>query len=251
MSKSICRDNPSLIRIKSISIAVVFLFICNGALAAEELTLQQKEARSYRAKGLEYQNAADLVAAASFYQKAVALDPFYAAAYNDLAVVYEATGKTELAKGLYLKAIEVDPAFLSAYANLAIVYEQERDLEKAAYYWRKRAELGGPDEPWTRKAQRRLSDIQAVLSGNPIEEDREEQVLKLGREVELEKSLLAQGAKGNKALASQDLMKARRLYKQGREVEALKVAFDAQQMDPSNTEIEEFLTKLSTRLLSR
>jgi len=253
MGKPSRKINSILIKIIFIGIAVVFLFNFAVALAAQELTTQQKEARAYRVKGIEYQNAGDLVAASAFYQKAITLDPFYAVAYNDLGIIYEAGGERGRAKDLYLKALEVDPNLLAAYANLAIICEEERDLKKAVYYWQKRAELGNPDEPWTIKAKNRLADIELVLSDNPVRETREKQVITIGQEAESEKAFLAQGSKkqGDKALAKQYLKKAKRLYKQGKEVDALKIAFDAQQMDPSNKEIEDFLNKLSTRLLSR
>jgi Tfp pilus assembly protein PilF len=43
------------------------------------------------------------------WQKAVELDPSYAAAYNDLAVAYEHEGDLSKAKDAYEKALKIEP----------------------------------------------------------------------------------------------------------------------------------------------
>jgi Tfp pilus assembly protein PilF len=43
------------------------------------------------------------------WEKAVELDPTYAAAYNDLAVAYEHEGQLEKARQAYDKALELEP----------------------------------------------------------------------------------------------------------------------------------------------
>ncbi len=43
------------------------------------------------------------------WEKAVEVDPTYAAAYNDLAVAYEHEGQLEKARKAYEKALELDP----------------------------------------------------------------------------------------------------------------------------------------------
>jgi Tfp pilus assembly protein PilF len=43
------------------------------------------------------------------WEKAVELDPKYAAAYNDLAIAYEHEGQLEKARKAYDKALELDP----------------------------------------------------------------------------------------------------------------------------------------------
>src|SRR5260221_1646873 len=43
------------------------------------------------------------------WEKAVDLDPTYAAAYNDLAIAYEHEGQLEKARKAYEKAIELSP----------------------------------------------------------------------------------------------------------------------------------------------
>jgi type IV pilus assembly protein PilF len=43
------------------------------------------------------------------WEKAVEIDPTYAAAYNDLAVAYEHEGQLEKARKAYEKALELEP----------------------------------------------------------------------------------------------------------------------------------------------
>ena len=43
------------------------------------------------------------------WEKAVEIDPTYAAAYNDLAIAYEHEGQLDKARKAYEKALELDP----------------------------------------------------------------------------------------------------------------------------------------------
>ena len=43
------------------------------------------------------------------WEKAVQIDPTYAAAFNDLAVAYEHEGQLDKARKAYEKAIEIEP----------------------------------------------------------------------------------------------------------------------------------------------
>jgi len=220
----------------------------------KNLSKLQKEARDYRAQGLEYQRIGNLEAAMSLYQKAIQLDPSYSVAYNDLGIMYEANGLIDRAEEAYLKSIKIDPNYLSAYTNLALLYENKRDLNKAAFYWQKRAELGSPDDSWVQKAKQRLEDIRLVLSSKPFEDSREKEVVGLLKDVTVKKSILKKDKKDkkdNKQLAKDCFEKAKLRLKKGDEVTALKLAIDAGQLDPTNREIEEFTDKIQERLLSR
>lgn len=214
----------------------------------ESLSSVQREARAYHQQGLEYQSKGELDTAIALYQKAIVLDPLYAVAYNDAGIIYEARSEPERAEEAYLKALSIDPQLLSAYSNLAMFYESNRDLGKAAYYWEKRASLGLAGDPWTQKAQQRLKDIRTVLSDNPQEDRRQQEVMDLTSMVLSNKALLK---KDNKAQARSYLDKARELYNKGDDVTALKTAIDAELLDSKNDEIKEFVNKLQTRVLSR
>jgi superkiller protein 3 len=225
----------------------LFTFTLGICAQKVELTELQNQARLYRNQGLEKQQTGDLEGAMQLYQKAVALDPFYAVAYNDLGIVYEAKGLIDRAEESYLQATKLDPFYLSAYSNLALLYEGKRDLNKAAFYWEKRVKLGAPDDSWTLKAKQRLNDIQLVTEGMG-EGAREQEVISLIKDVASQKDLKK---KDNKALARAYFEKAKLNYKKGDEVTAFREAINAQQLDPNNKEIQEFITKIQKRLLSK
>jgi Flp pilus assembly protein TadD len=212
-----------------------------------ELTELQKQARDYRKQGLEMQNLGNLDAAASFYQKALQLDPGYVVPYNDLGVIYEAAGAIDRAEESYFKAIQINPKYLSPYSNLALLYENKRDLQKAAVYWKKRADLGAPEEAWTQKALQRFKDINVVVEGKPLD-TREKEVIGLTKDILNQKALEKES---NPELAKTKFKKALIYFNKGDDVSALREAVDAQILDPDNPEIEEFVEKVQKRLLSK
>jgi len=177
---------------KIILIANCFIFLfASYLLAADKVGKAQmdrlggldQQARLYRLEGVKLQDAGDIDSALKLYQKAAELDPGYTDVFNDLGIIYEAQSQLDRAEESYLKAINLDPYFLASYTNLALLYENKRELEKAAYYWKKRAELGNPDDPWTLKAERRLEDVNLILSQNPIMDIREQEINDFTREV--------------------------------------------------------------------
>jgi len=214
----------------------------------KDLSEFQKQARFYREQGLQLQRLGQIDEASTFYQKAVELDPSYAAAYNDLGVIYEIQGSSEQAEAAYLKAVKIDSYLLSAYANLALFYESKRDLKKALFYWHKRAALGLPDDPWTQKARKRADDI-GMVSADASLQFREQEVVDLVKDVLLEKASLMKG--DGQTLAAAHFQRAKALYKKGKALAALREAVNAQQLDPANTEFEEFIDKIRTNYLSR
>ena len=57
------------------------------------------------------------------WQRAVALDPTYAAAYNNLAIAYEHEGDFEKARQAYEKAAELDPGNMMIRQNFDLFRE--------------------------------------------------------------------------------------------------------------------------------
>ena len=124
-------------------------------IAVAELSLRE-EAPIYRAQGYDAQQRGDMIEARSAYQKAVALDPGYAAPHNDLGVLFEQEGRLEEAEVAYRRALTLDPNYPEPHANLAMLYERMGQPEKAAYHWKRRYEMGDAHEPGTRRARERL-----------------------------------------------------------------------------------------------
>ncbi len=210
----------------------------------DTLNMLQNEARMYREKGLELQNAGDIASAMSLYQKAIELDPTYALPYNDLGIIFESKGMLDRAEESYVRAIKIDPKLLSAYTNLAMLYENKRQLNKALNYWRKRFELGDPLDPWTRRAQQRVKDIQAITGNSPYD-PKEEQVIAMMKEMQDAEK------KDKKTLSKYYFKKAKATYDKGDKVGAFKQAVDAMQLDPSNKDIKEFVDRVQGTLLAQ
>jgi superkiller protein 3 len=67
------------------------------------------------------------------WQKAVQLDPTYAAAWNNLAIAYEHEGKFEDAKKAYEKALELDPKNVMIRQNYDLFKEiNDRTKKRSA-----------------------------------------------------------------------------------------------------------------------
>lgn len=216
-------------------------------LSSNKLPELQAMARAYRQQGLVYQKAGNLTEARSNYEKAILTDPFYVVAFNDLGVVAETEGNPQEAEGYYLRCIQIDPEFMNAYSNLALLYEGQRDLKKAASFWEKRIELGSPQDPWTEKARKRLSDINLVL-GKKFDDSKEREISDLAIETADQKALLRED---DTAAANAYFEKAKKHYQRGDITRAHKEAIDAMQLDPNNRQISDFVDKLQLRLLSR
>ena len=217
-----------------------------GENVEDELTLLQRQARLYRADGLRLQKMGNLNGALGMYQKAAEIDPSYAAVFNDIGVVYEAKGDLDKAETSYLRAIKIDPNFLSVYSNLGALYESRRELEKAAYYWQKRASFGLAHDPWTKRARKHVQDISVALGGPNAASEME--LIDLMKEVSSRKSHLQES---DKAQAAQYFEKAKRSYKKDDYPSAIKYATSALTLDPDNSEIEAFVSKVQIRALSK
>jgi Tfp pilus assembly protein PilF len=57
------------------------------------------------------------------WERAVAIDPTYAAAYNNLAVAYERTGEFDKAREAYERAVEIEPNNLMIQQNFDLFRE--------------------------------------------------------------------------------------------------------------------------------
>ncbi|MCK9572645.1 MAG: tetratricopeptide repeat protein [Candidatus Omnitrophica bacterium] len=215
--------------------------------ASDDLEEIQKQAKDYRAGGLEAQRMGNYEMALSLYQKAVYMDPDYADVYNDMGIIFEVQGETDRALESYYRAIKADPLCKDAYTNLALLYENKRDLVNAAACWQKRSELGELNDFWTQKAIARLKDIKMTTSDEPLQEAKEQNVLALMKDMSEYKEELG---KDDLALAKDYFQKAKNSFKAGDLARAIKEALDAQYLDPDNSEIEKFIEKVQTRALA-
>lgn len=210
----------------------------------DNLTELQKQARLYRNQGLGLQKVGDIDQAMSLYQKAIQLEPIYAVAYNDLGTVYEAKGLADQAEACYLQAITLDPHYLSPYSNLALLYENKRDLDKAYIYWKKRADLGLPSDPWTQKSRKRLEDLMQIIP-SLREKFIEEESVKLMKDTEEKKR--AQRLK-NTEEAKTHVEKANRLYAKQEYKKAIEELEAAISLNPNDEAISAKIDKIRAKM---
>lgn len=120
----------------------------------------KEAAKGYYQKGLRAQADSNDKEAINNFIRAVELDEKYAAAYNSLGIIYEQEGKPEKAEEMYLKAVSADARYYPAYSNLALFNENRKDFIKALEYWRKRVLYGDKNSEWTKRARRRVKELE-------------------------------------------------------------------------------------------
>ncbi len=89
--------------------ALATLFIVGVALAPALRADSRSEARAQVEFGIAVAQKGLWKEALFRWEKAIKLDPTYAAAYNNLAIAYEHEGEFEKAREAYEKAVELDP----------------------------------------------------------------------------------------------------------------------------------------------
>jgi len=125
--------------------------------------------KNLRRKGMDAQSQGEYEQAVRYYRKALKENPHYPVLHNDLGIVFERMGKTKKAEWHYHQALDEDPSYAKAYTNLAMLYESQGRLSDALTYWKRRSELGDPNDPWTQKASSRVRE----LAGRVEESSRE------------------------------------------------------------------------------
>jgi len=133
-------------------------------------------------------------AAVEAYERVVAIDPAYAAAWNNLGLLQHRMGRYERAQscyraaldaddsccqaafnlgslhedlndlptaiGWYRRALEMEPDYADAHFNLAGVLGKAGEGEAAALHWRRYLELD-LGSPWARIARSHLEEVEA------------------------------------------------------------------------------------------
>ena len=202
----------------------------------------QKQARDYRQEGLRLQKSGDMEGALNFFQKAIEIDPAYAAAYNDIGIIYESLGFADRAEAAYLEAIRLMPELTSPYSNLALLYEGQNRQEDAFIYWSKRAEAGPQDDPWKKKAQDSFNEL---LRANPEQKE---------KFIEIESNILINKVSEEKRLkkiedekrSEEYYLSSRKYYKNGDYLKALQDLEASLSLDPVNSEKIKFKDEIKS-----
>jgi Flp pilus assembly protein TadD len=88
----------------------------------------------YLSKYLKTRDQEDLQKSLAHFQKAIALDPGYASAYNGLGAAYSQAGDVEGAIRSWEKAVEINPDLAFALYNLGLASLRKGDKVKALEY---------------------------------------------------------------------------------------------------------------------
>src|SRR6476469_7291468 len=89
-----------------VALAITFLFVTVAAGFAADARTDAKAQVDF---GISVAQRGLWREAVYRWEKAVEIDPTYAAAFNDLAVAYEHEGQLDKARQAYEKALEVEP----------------------------------------------------------------------------------------------------------------------------------------------
>lgn len=113
--------------------------------------------------GLARAKAGDEVAATDYYQRATQVCTRCGPAWNELGVLGRRQGRFADAEQAYLRAIELQPDYAAAYYNLAVLYELYLPRpELALQNYERYLELGGAEagsgdvEKWVADLRRRV-----------------------------------------------------------------------------------------------
>ena len=74
----------------------------------------------FNSLGLSLKGQKKLDEAILCFQKAVDINPLYAEAYSNMAIVFQEQGDIDTAISLYHKALELDPNDINAYYNMGV-----------------------------------------------------------------------------------------------------------------------------------
>ena len=114
------------------AIALLMTMVFGGRGEAQETSQTQPGlAQEYYREGLFYGKQGKYVEAIVALEKAIALHPANADAYNALGVVYHRQNQTAKAQEYYLLAVEADPNHAKARTNLAMAYSDLQQYDKA------------------------------------------------------------------------------------------------------------------------
>src|SRR5581483_10344473 len=92
--------------------------------------------------GLLYQDRGSLDDAVKQFQRAIALDPSYVMAHNNLGVALMRTNRGDAAAAEFRVALQQDPRNVGSHYNLAIVADESGDAPTAVEQYRVFLRLG-------------------------------------------------------------------------------------------------------------
>jgi len=104
-----------------------------AGFAAPVAADRRDEAKAQVAFGITVAQKGLWKEATARFERAVAIDPAYAAAWNDLGISYEQLGRLEDARKAYEKALELDPGNAMISVNYDLfreIYDRQKVRQK-------------------------------------------------------------------------------------------------------------------------
>jgi tetratricopeptide (TPR) repeat protein len=100
-----------------------------------------KDAQDYYSKGVGEEGKENFQQAIEYYKKAVAIDPEFAFAWDNLGLNYRRLNDYDNAIAAYKKSLEIDPLGEMPLQNIAVAYTYKKDYPEAIKAYEKLAEV--------------------------------------------------------------------------------------------------------------
>ena len=95
------------------------------------ILLKPDYAAAYNNIGIVFKDQSKLSEAIDAFKKAISLKPHYAEAYNNMGIALKDQGKFEEAINAYKKSILLKPEFAQAYDNMGVALKNQGKLDEA------------------------------------------------------------------------------------------------------------------------
>ena len=121
-----------------LAFALFFLISCTST---EQEKTESRDAETYNNRGIGYEEKGQYDQAILEYNKALEINPRYAAAYVNRGNAYSAKGQYDQAISEFNKALEINPRYAEAYNNRGIGYEEKGQYGQAILDYNKALEI--------------------------------------------------------------------------------------------------------------
>lgn len=148
-----------------------------GLLLAAGVQARSDEAIKRNNFGTELLKQDRLEEAVTEFQRAIELDPGYAAARLNLGYLYDRLGRTEEAITEYRKVVELDPGNVLAHNNLGVLYDNQGRYDEAIAAFEEALRINPSDA-------RTLKNLETAKKNRGIIHEREDRIAKARKEVE-------------------------------------------------------------------
>lgn len=92
-------------------------------------------------KGVDESKSENHQKAIDYFEKAIAIDPEFAFAWDNIGISYRKLGNYDKALNAYKRSLEIDPTGLMPLQNIAIVYRFKKEYENAIAAYNRLAEI--------------------------------------------------------------------------------------------------------------